>query len=106
MLFHLFIIVFIREIFKFLREKHHKIDDFIRKIEKRADSKADTVRKYEKLGLFILVAVPLPGTGAWTGALVAAMLEMRLKDAVPMILLGVCAAGALVMMLTIGVINM
>ena len=76
------------------------------KIEKRADSKADTVRKYEKLGLFILVAVPLPGTGAWTGALVAAMLEMRLKDAVPMILLGVCAAGALVMMLTIGVINM
>lgn len=101
-----FIIVFIRGIFKFLREKHHKIDDFIRKIEKRADSKADTVRKYEKLGLFILVAIPLPGTGAWTGALVAAMLEMRLKDAVPMILLGVCAAGALVMMLTIGVINM
>lgn len=101
-----FIILFIREIFKFLRKKHHKIDDFIKKLEKRADSKADTVRKYEKIGLFILVAIPLPGTGAWTGALVAAMLEMRLKDAIPMIFLGVCAAGVAVMMLTIGVINL
>lgn len=51
----------------------------------------------------ILVAVPLPGTGAWTGALVAAMLDMQLKRAFPSIALGVAAAGLIVTMATYGV---
>ena len=54
------------------------------------------------LGLFILVAIPLPGTGAWTGSLVAAMLDMRIKHAVPMIFLGVVAAGVVISIITFG----
>ena len=55
------------------------------------------------MGLCILVAIPLPGTGAWTGALVAAMLQLRLKAAVPAIALGVCIAGIAVMIISFGV---
>ena len=100
-----FIILFIRRIFTFLRTKSVKLDSLITRIEERAMKKADTVHKYEKLGLVLLVAIPLPGTGAWTGALVAALLEMRLKDAVPLIALGVFIAGLIVMGLTYGVIS-
>ena len=56
-------------------------------------------------GLFVLVAIPLPGTGAWTGALVASMLDMRLKRALPAITLGVIAAGLIVLGITCGVIS-
>ena len=58
--------------------------------------------KYKKLGLFVLVAIPLPGTGAWTGATVAGLLDMRLKDALPSIFAGVIAAGILVIGITYG----
>ena len=57
------------------------------------------------LGLVLLVAIPLPGTGAWTGALVAAMLDIRLKRALPTIFLGVCIAAAIMTAVTFGVIN-
>ena len=49
------------------------------------------------------MAIPLPGTGAWTGALVAAMLQLRLKAALPVIGLGVCIAGIAVMIISFGV---
>ena len=58
------------------------------------------------LGLIILVAIPLPGTGAWTGALVAALLDIRMRHAVPAIFLGVAIAGAIVTVLTYGVVQM
>ena len=60
------------------------------------------VEKSEFFGLMLLVAIPLPGTGAWTGALVAAMLDMRLKRAMPAIILGVLVAGVIVTTLTYG----
>ena len=60
------------------------------------------IDKYEWLGLVILVAVPLPGTGAWTGALVAAMLNMRLKRALPAVFIGVIIAGIIVSYITYG----
>lgn len=91
-----FIILFIRNIFAFLRKVFPKLDGFIVRLEKRAEKKSEKVQKYSFWGLFILVAIPLPGTGAWTGALVAAMLEMRLKRAFPAIALGVIAAGIIV----------
>ena len=56
--------------------------------------------------MFVLVAIPLPGTGAWTGALVAAMLEMRLKDAVPAIFMGVIAAGIIMSTFSYGIFSM
>ncbi len=62
-------------------------------IEGKADKKKDQVLKYSKWGLFLFVAIPIPGTGAWTGALIAALLEMKVKSAFVTILLGmICAA--------------
>ncbi|MBQ1555958.1 MAG: small multi-drug export protein, partial [Clostridia bacterium] len=62
-------------------------------IEGKADHKKDQVLKYSTWGLFLFVAIPIPGTGAWTGALIAALLEMKVKSAFVTILLGmICAA--------------
>lgn len=98
-----FIIIFIRKIFVWIRKKIPRLDHFVGRLEERARKKSGVVEKYAFLGLFILVAIPLPGTGAWTGALVAAMLEMRLKHAFPAIALGVVAAGIIVSVVTYGV---
>ena len=97
-----FIIIFIRRIFELMRKWSKKLDSLVTKLENRAESKAETVQKYAFWGLFILVAIPLPGTGAWTGALVAAMLDMRLKRAFPAIALGVVGAAAIVTFVTFG----
>ncbi len=91
-----FIIVYMRPFFSFLRRTKY-FDKFIHWIEHRTMKKAETVMKYSAIGLFLFVAIPLPGTGAWTGAMIAAMLDMRMKYAFPAILAGVLAAGALVM---------
>ncbi len=88
-----FIILFIRRIFEWMRSKSEKLNTLVCRLEARAMKKADTVKKYTFWGLFLFVAIPLPGTGAWTGALIAALLEVRLKIAIPAIFLGVfCAA--------------
>ena len=68
--------------------------------------KSALYQKYEQLGLFILVAIPLPGTGAWTGALVAALMGLRIRQALPAIGAGVAAAGAVVMLVCTGVIHL
>ena len=97
-----FIIIFIRRIFAFIRKISQKFDRLVTRLEKRAENKSDVVKKYSFWGLFIIVAIPLPGTGAWTGALVAAMLDMRLKRAMPAITAGVIAAGIIVAFITCG----
>ena len=61
------------------------------------------MRRYRLPGLLLLVAVPLPGTGAWTGALVATLLDIRLRHAFPTIAAGVVIAGVLITLLTVGV---
>ena len=63
-------------------------------LDPRTKEKSQQVTKYKKLGLLIFVAIPLPGTGAWSGAMVAGILNMRLKDALPVIFGGVSIAGA------------
>lgn len=100
-----FVIVFIRKIFAWTRKKLPRLDRAIGRLEARAEKKTELVRKYTFWGLFVLVAIPLPGTGAWTGALVAAMLDMRLKHAFPAIALGVLAAGLIVAIVTYGVLS-
>ena len=72
------IILFIRQIFRWLR-KHPWWDKAITSLETKAHLKGRMVRKYRIPGLILLVAVPLPGTGAWTGTLAAAMLDMDFK---------------------------
>lgn len=89
---------------KFILEKFAKIPKigkFFQKIIDRADAKAKTLGKAEFWGLFIFVAIPLPGTGAWTGSLIAAILRMRLKKAIPAIALGVLTSGVIMLVLSL-----
>lgn len=100
-----FIIIYIERIFAWIRRHWAKLDSLITKLENKAHLKGEKVKKYGPLGLLIFVAIPLPGTGAWTGALIAALLNMRLKQAVPSILLGVCIAATIMTAITFGIIT-
>ena len=100
-----FIILLVRQAFDLLR-KHPFFATKIDALERRAHLKGRLVRKYRLLGLTLFVAIPLPGTGAWTGALVAAFLNIRLRNALPAITLGVLIAGGLVTLMTMGVIHL
>lgn len=101
-----FIIVYIRHIFTWARKRSIWLDTIITKLEQKAHLKGRIVQKYSTIGLCVLVAIPLPGTGAWTGALVAAMLDIRLRRAVPAIFIGVCIAAAIITGVTFGVIHL
>ena len=95
-----FIIVYIRRIFKLMRKYMPKLNSLVDKLEKKAHLKGKKMQKYQYLGLWLFVAIPLPGTGAWTGSLAAAFLEMRLKKAMPAVILGVLTAGTIMLTLT------
>ena len=82
--------------------KHAFFAPKIDALERRAHLKGRLVRKYRLLGLMLFVAIPLPGTGAWTGALIAAFLNIRLRHALPAITLGLLIAGSLVTLMTLG----
>ncbi len=101
-----FIIVFIRRIFKWMQTKSEKLAQLVKRMEEKADRKKDKVLKYEFWGLMLFVAIPLPGTGAWTGALIAAMLDMQLKRAFPAIAAGVAIAAIIVTIATYGVASL
>lgn len=95
-----FILVFVRSVFQWMK-KYEKLGRIVTKLEARAESKSESVRKYELVGLCILVAIPLPGTGAWTGALVAALMKMRIRRALPTIFVGVVIAGVIVTLVSV-----
>ncbi len=96
------ILLLIRRIFRWLRQ-FQKLGQMIDRIEKRAHIKGRKVQKYRTFGLVVLVAIPLPGTGAWTGALVADVLDIRMRTALPAIMLGVLIAALLMTAVTCGV---
>ena len=96
-----FIILFLRPILNYLKKTKY-FSKFAVWIQERSMKKADKIIKYEVLGLFLFVAVPLPGTGAWTGSVIAALLNMRLKKAFPTIALGVIAAGIIMVLASYG----
>ena len=100
-----FIIVYIKRIFEWMRRHMPRMNALVTKLENRAHLKGETVEKYGHWGLLIFVAIPLPGTGAWTGALIAALLNIRTSKAVPVILIGVCIAAAIMTLITYGVIH-
>lgn len=95
-----FIIVYIRRIFELMRKYMPRLNGLVDKMEKKAHLKGQKVQKYQSIGLWIFVAIPLPGTGAWTGSLAAAFLGMRLKRALPAVVLGVLTAGCIMLALT------
>lgn len=98
-----FVLLLLRKIFNLLK-KSPKIEPMILWLENRAHTKSESVQKYSWLGLCLLVAIPLPGTGAWTGALVASVLEMDPRRAIWPIALGVCIAAVIVTLVTYGVV--
>lgn len=95
-----FIIVYIRRVFMLMRRYMPRLNRVVDKLEEKAHLKGEQVLKYETIGLWLFVAIPLPGTGAWTGALAAAFLGMRLKKALPAVVLGVLTAGTIMLALT------
>lgn len=99
-----FILVYIRRLFAWMCTKARWLNRLVAWLERKGMSKSETVYRYQLLGLFVLVAIPLPGTGAWTGTLVAALMDIRLKNALPAIALGVLAAAVIISVLTYGVV--
>ncbi len=99
-----FILLFIEKIFAVMKKsKHlHKIPEVI---EKKAMSKSEQIQKYGYLGLFLFVAIPLPGTGAWTGSLLAVLLGLNLKKSFLFVLLGVMTAGLIMSLLSFGILQ-
>ena len=95
-----FIIVYIRRIFKLMRKYMPRLNGLVDKLEAKAHLKGQAVQKYQYIGLWLFVGIPLPGTGAWTGSLAAAFLDMRLKRAFPAVILGVLTAGCIMLALT------
>lgn len=91
-----FILLLITKIFDWMKGE---------KLEKKAMSKSANIEKYEFWGLVIFVGIPLPGTGAWTGALIAALLGIRFRKAFPAIVLGVFLAAFLMTVLSYGVLG-
>lgn len=98
-----FIILGIRRVFRWMRRHSVRLERLVSRLEQRAAKKAQLINRYKLLGLYILVAIPLPGTGAWTGALVAALMNLRLKTAFPTIFAGVATAGGIMYVLSLGV---
>ena len=98
-----FIVLFVRKIFAWLRRQSAWLENKVTWLENRAHNKAQLIYKYELLGLLILVAIPLPGTGAWTGALIASLLNIRLKVSFPVVLGGVLIAGVIVTCISCGI---
>lgn len=100
-----FILLFIRKIFALLK-KIKWFKRLLEKLEAKSIRKAEGVKKYRLLGLFMFVAIPLPGTGAWTGALIADLLDIRIKHSFPAIALGVFVAGIIISALSYGLFGL
>ncbi|MBQ2287260.1 MAG: small multi-drug export protein [Lachnospiraceae bacterium] len=86
-----FILAFITPIFNWLK-KTKWIKPKLERLEEKSLGKSETIQKYEFIGLMLFVGIPLPGTGAWTGALIASLLNIKIKKAFPAVICGVCIA--------------
>ena len=97
-----FILLFIVRIFDWMRKRKGFLGKVADKMVSIAEKKHDAVDKYGWIGLCILVAIPLPGTGAWTGALVAGVFRIPFWKAMAAIFLGVVIAGIIVLAASAG----
>ena len=101
-----FILLLIRKVIEWLK-KTKTFAKFAAKLESRAKEKSEGLDKktlkYKLIGLLLFVGIPLPGTGAWTGALVADALDLRMKYSLPIITLGVILAGIIVSLIGYGI---
>ena len=99
-----FILIFIEKIFKWMKNNKylHRIPEWI---EEKALKKSEQIEKYGYWGLFLFVAIPLPGTGAWTGSLLAVLLGLKRSKSLLCIFLGVIGAGLIMSLLSFGIIG-
>nr|MDD6335413.1 small multi-drug export protein [bacterium] len=99
-----FIIWLMRPILAWMRRRIGWLSRLADKLENRALKHKDTVMKYSYVALFLFVAIPLPGTGAWTGSLIAAVFNMRMRYALPAVLLGCLTAGLIMTLVGYGLL--
>ena len=97
-----FILLFIRSILQFLR-RFKFMNKIVDRLEAKGEKNREKVLRYKAWGLLTFVAIPIPGTGGWTGALIAALLDLRMKKALPIIAIGVFIAGLIMSLLTYGI---
>lgn len=101
-----FIIAFVRVVFQWIRAHLRVFSGFVERMEAKAEKNREKIMRCVFWGLLVFVAIPLPGTGAWTGATIAALLDIRMSRALPAVLIGVLIAGVLVTLATGGVIRL
>ena len=99
-----FILLFIRQIFKVLK-KTKLFHGLIVKMEDRAMGKSDQIKRYEFFGLLLFVGIPLPGTGAWTGSLIASLLEVDIKKSSIAIFCGLIMATVIMYVVSYGIVG-
>ena len=99
-----FILLLITPVFNWMKGTK-TFKPLVDKLENRAMSRKDQIEKYEFWGLMLFVGIPLPGTGAWTGALVASLLHMKFGKAFGAILVGIALATVIMSILSYGVLG-
>ena len=99
-----FILLFIRKIFQFLK-RFSGTRKIVEKLEVRSMRQSEKVKRWRNWGLLLFVAVPLPGTGGWTGALIAALLDIRINTSLPIIALGVLIANLIMTAFSYGLLG-
>ena len=99
-----FILLLITPIFNWMKGTK-KLKPLVEKLEHKAMNQSANIEKYEFWGLVAFVGIPLPGTGAWTGALIAALLGIRFRKAFPAIVIGVCLAACIMTIISYGIVG-
>ena len=99
-----FILLLITQIFNWLKQTR-AFRPMVEKLENKAMSKKDQIEKYEFWGLVLFVGIPLPGTGAWTGSLIAALLGMKFRKAFPAVILGIIMATVIMSIVSYGLLG-
>ena len=99
-----FILLLITKIFDWMKGTK-RLKPVVEKLEKKAMSQSANIEKCEFWGLVAFVGIPLPGTGAWTGALIAALLGIRFRKAFPAIVIGVCLAACIMTIISYGIVG-
>ncbi len=94
-----FILLFIRKVFQWLKRLKF-MKKTVEKIEVKAARKSASISKASIWGVFLFVAIPIPGTGAWTGSLIADILDIRIRKSLPAIVLGSLTAGVIMTVLS------
>ena len=100
-----FILLFIRQIFKWMKE-HHVLVSFVEYLERKAEKKSKGAERGEFIFLWLFVGIPLPGTGAWTGSLIASLFRYDLKKASLAIFLGILTAAVIMDIVSYGLLGM